>query len=80
MQVAHQRGLFDHVPLLLLTNDVNWGPRPLRMLKCWADFHGYAQFVRDKWSSFNIEGWGGFVLKEKLKLMKGCLKEWHKQH
>jgi hypothetical protein len=39
----------DHVPLALLTNDVNWVPQPLRMQECWADFPGYAQYVRDKW-------------------------------
>jgi hypothetical protein len=36
--------------------------------------------VREKWASYNIEGWGAFVLKEKLKLVKGCLKEWHQNH
>ncbi|KEH34757.1 hypothetical protein MTR_3g068195 [Medicago truncatula] len=71
IQVANQRGLSDHVPFVLTVDNANWGPRPLRMLKCWADFPGYAQFVRDTWGSFNINGWGGFVLKEKLKLIKG---------
>jgi hypothetical protein len=27
-----------------------------------------------------VDGWGGFVLKEKLKKMKGALKEWHVSH
>jgi len=56
IQVANQRGLFDHVPLVLSVDVDNWGPRPFRMLKCWADFPGYSQFVRDNWRSFNIEG------------------------
>ena len=34
IQVAYQRGLSDHVPLMLYVDEVNWGPRPLRMLKC----------------------------------------------
>ena len=58
----------------------NWGPRPLRMLKCWSELPGYAEFVREKWSSFSCQGWGGFVLQQKLKLMKASLKEWHSQH
>ena len=77
IQVAYQRGLSDHVPLMLHIDDANWGPRPLRMLKCWSSFPGYDDFVRDKWHSFNITGWGGYVLKHKLKLMKVSLKEWH---
>jgi len=80
IQVAHQRGLSDHVPLVVSMAADNWGPRPFRMLKCWADFPGYSQFVRDNWTSFNVEGWGAFVLKEKLKLIKTKLKDWHRQH
>ena len=57
-QVAHQRGLSDHVPLVLFVDEDNWGPRPLRMLKCWADFPGYADFVRSRWGSFVLNGWG----------------------
>jgi len=43
-------------------------------------FPGYNLFVRDQWHSFQLEGWGGFVLKEKLKLMKLALKDWHIRH
>jgi hypothetical protein len=50
------------------------------MLKCWAVILGYKQFVSDKWKSLYVEGWGGFVLKEKLKLIKLALKEWHNSH
>jgi hypothetical protein len=47
IQVGNQRGLSDHVPLELYVDEDNWGPRPLRMLKCWADFPRYEQFVRE---------------------------------
>lgn len=76
----YQRGLSDHVPLMLQIDEVNWGPRPLRMLKCWFEFPGYGDFVRDKWGSLQCQGWGGYVLKEKLKMLKLSLKEWHMQH
>ena len=65
---------------MLFGDEENWGPRPLRMLKCWADFPGYADFVRSRWGSFVLNGWGSYVLKEKLKLIKGSLKEWHQTH
>jgi hypothetical protein len=34
---------------------------------------------KDQWHSFNVQGWGGYVLilKEKFKLIKGSLKKWH---
>ncbi|MCI12924.1 cysteine-rich receptor-like protein kinase [Trifolium medium] len=80
MQTAQLRGLTDHCPLLLSVDDENWGLRPLRMLKCWQDVPGYKQFVISKWQSLQIDGWGGFVLKQKLKLVKLALKEWDDSH
>jgi hypothetical protein len=50
------------------------------MLKCWRDIPGYQVFVRDRWRSLQVNGWGGFVMKEKLKMIKAALKDWHKAH
>ncbi|PNX70138.1 cysteine-rich receptor-like protein kinase, partial [Trifolium pratense] len=61
-------------------NEEDWGPRPSRMLKCWRDVPGYKLFVKDKWNSFQVNGWGGYVLKEKLKMIKAALKDWHIAH
>jgi len=80
IQVAYQRGLSDHVPLMLHIDEANWGPRLLRMLKCWSDYPGYANFVREQWTSFQVQGWGIYVLRQKLKMIKNSLKEWHRQH
>ncbi|CAJ2627870.1 unnamed protein product [Trifolium pratense] len=79
-QAARMRGLSDHCPLVLVADEENWGPRPSRMLKCWKDVPGYHLFVREKWNSFQVDGWGGFVLKEKLKWIKTALKDWHSSH
>jgi hypothetical protein len=45
------------------------------VVKCWCDVPGYNLFVKEKRQSIQVDGWDGFVLKEKLKLMKGALKE-----
>ena len=74
-QVALLRGLSDHCPLQLSVDEENWGPRPSCMLKCWQDMSGYKKCVSEKWKSFQIDGWGGYVLKEKLKLIEVALKE-----
>ncbi|GAU35629.1 hypothetical protein TSUD_30470, partial [Trifolium subterraneum] len=79
-QVARMRGLSDHCSLVLSTNVEEWGPRPSRMLKCWRYVPSYNLFVRDKWNSFQVEGSGGFVLKEKFKMIKATLKDWHLTH
>jgi len=77
MQVAHLRGLSDHCPIVLSVDEENWGSRPLRLLKCWQDMSSYNNFVRERWSSLQVTGWGGYVFKEKLKLIKLALKDWH---
>ncbi|GAU43582.1 hypothetical protein TSUD_27840 [Trifolium subterraneum] len=76
-QEARMRGLSDHCPLILSANEEDWGPCPLRMLKCWKDIPGYYLFVREKRKSLQVDVWGGFVLKEKLKMIKATLNEWH---
>jgi len=75
IQVAYQWGLSDHVPMMFQNDEANLGPRPLRMLKCWSDYPGYGDFVREKWASFNCQGKAGYILKKKLKMMKASLKE-----
>jgi len=79
-QLASARGLSYHCPLVLSVDEENWGPRPSWMLKCWENFASYNNFVRDKWNSFQVDGWGGYVLKEKFKLIKLALREWHQTH
>jgi len=55
-QLATSCGLSDHCPLVLAIDDENWGPRPFGMLKCWETLPGYNNFVREKWSSFQLDG------------------------
>jgi len=50
------------------------------MLKCWADIPGYDDFVKDRWQSFQVQGWSGFILKEKFKKNKESLQSWHLNH
>ncbi|GAU41926.1 hypothetical protein TSUD_25670 [Trifolium subterraneum] len=74
-QVARLRGLFDHCSLVLSANEEDWGPHPSKILKCPRDVPGYNVFVKYKWNSFRVDGWGGYVLKEKLKMIKKGKKE-----
>lgn len=41
LKVDCLRGLSDHCPLVLSVDDHNWGPKSVRMLKCWSDVPGY---------------------------------------
>jgi len=80
IQVAQLRWLSDHCALVLSVDEQNWGPKPFRILKCWEDIQGYKKFVSSKWRSFQVEGWGGYMMKEKFKMIKTILWEWHQAH
>lgn len=75
-----QRGLSDHCAVLLRDKVVDWGPKLFRMLNCWREISGYAEFVKTEWDSLDVDGWSAFVLKEKFKFLKQKLKEWNKTH
>jgi hypothetical protein len=72
--------LSDHCPIMLCESTQNWGPKPFRTLNCWSEMEGYHKFVEEKWRSMEVNGWGAYVLKEKLNSIKSHLKDWHKSH
>ncbi|XP_020211058.1 uncharacterized protein LOC109795906 [Cajanus cajan] len=72
-------GLSDHFAILLKNEDINWGPKPFRVLDCWRGDARYVVFVRSQWKELNVEGRAAFVLKEKLKLLKCRLHRWNQE-
>lgn len=31
----------DHCPVVLKEKEVNWGPKPIRLMRCWEEMEGY---------------------------------------
>lgn len=75
-----RRTLSDHRPIFIEAPIKDWGPKPFCLFNHWIRHPSFKSFVEDKWGLFNIQGWGSYVLKEKLKLLKGALKEWKKEN
>lgn len=73
------RDISDHCPMWLKTSDENWGPKPFRFNNCWLDHKEFLSYVTTCWGSFHVEGWKGYMLKEKKKLLKEKLKWWNKE-
>lgn len=67
----------DHCALILCTKRLDWGPKPFRFINAWKSQPGFKEKVRESWEEEGINGWGSFVFKEKLKRLKGSLKEWN---
>lgn len=75
-QVVGLRYLSDHCTIWLKVNVLNRGPRSFRDLDCWFDNKEFMYFVRNS-DALEVYGRSDFVIKEKLKLLKVCLKKWN---
>jgi len=51
---------------------------PFQFNNFWLDNRNFKGVVEEAWRTMPINGWMGFVLKEKLKRLKLVIKEWHK--
>lgn len=71
------RSISDHCPLILETKIVDWGHKPFRFINAWTTHCDFKETVSKAWSNNQISGWGGFVVKEKLKALKDTLKQWN---
>ena len=58
---------------------MDWGPKPFWVLDCWFQDRQFKKVISDWWTSQSIRGWGGYVLKEKVKGLKQRLKVWNKE-
>lgn len=48
-------------------------------MDAWFEHPEFRQFVNEKWNNYDVHGWGGFVLKEKLKRLKEDVKDWNRR-
>ena len=79
-QYTLKRSFSDHCPVMLKSQSIDWGPKPFRILDCWLKDQSFKKLVQQTWSNNNQGGWGGFVLKQKIKALKVSIKEWNKTH
>ena len=64
----------DHCALIMKNVEVDWGPRPFRTLDVWQQDVRFKDFIRSKWNSYDLSGFGLITLKEKLKRLKSNIK------
>jgi len=74
-QYTLDRNFSNHCPILLRSKYIDWDPKPFRILDS-----SFKTIVQDCWASNQQWGWGDYVLKEKIKLLKERLKVWNREH
>ncbi|MCI22763.1 transposon TX1 putative protein [Trifolium medium] len=74
-----KRDVSDHCPLIVRYDGFDWGPKPFRFNNHWLNNKDFSKLVEREWSSFQVDGRMSFVLKEKLKMLKGVLRKWNRE-
>lgn len=67
-------GVSDHCSIWIMVNNLDWGPKPFNVLNVWFENINFFPFVEKEWSSLRVHGRSDFMLKEKLRLLKGSLR------
>ncbi|KAL8490948.1 hypothetical protein ACS0TY_022816 [Phlomoides rotata] len=76
-QIGLKRTIYDHAHIMLeVTEKENWGTIPFKIVNWWLDQEDFCKLVERIWNDTSVEGWGGYVLKEKLKRLKIDIKAW----
>ncbi|KHN11878.1 hypothetical protein glysoja_041393, partial [Glycine soja] len=73
-QFVLDRDFSDHCPILLKSKNIDWGPKPFKVMDWWLKDKGFQQLVEQKWGNYHPPGWGGFVLNHKIKHLKQSIK------
>lgn len=78
VQEGLKRKVSDHAAIVLKEEVKNWGPKPFKFLNCWLEDEELRSLVEKEWKESEVNGWSGFVLKEKLKIVRDKIRNWHR--
>lgn len=74
------RTISDHCAIIMQTKHEDWGAKPFRFVNAWLSHPQFREVVEKSWREGGLAGWGGYVVKEKLKRLKEDLKRWNRDH
>ncbi|KAF1874954.1 hypothetical protein Lal_00007570 [Lupinus albus] len=77
-QWALNRDFSDHCLIILRQRKMEKGLTPFRFNNCWLKHHNFADLVSNSWCEDSCSGRKAFIVKEKLKALKGKIKVWNK--
>ncbi|GKB58303.1 gypsy type transposase [Tanacetum coccineum] len=68
----------DHTPILFHVKKSNFGPSPFKLYNSWLLRDGFDDLIRSTWSSMeNHSNDRSHMSHEKLRSIKGSIKQWH---
>ncbi|KAL5566826.1 hypothetical protein UlMin_029990 [Ulmus minor] len=78
-QETGSRTCSDHMPLILDTSPISWGPTPFRFENMWLGHSSFRQECEKWWRVIEVEGWESYKIMEKLRVLKEYIKVWNKE-
>ncbi|XP_057415858.1 uncharacterized protein LOC130710563 [Lotus japonicus] len=69
----------DHRAVGLFFGVSDSGPKPFYYFNHWADEEGFNELVESWWRSAVFQGWSGYVLQQKLRGLRGKIREWRRK-
>ena len=75
-QFVLERDFSDYCPILLRSINIDWRPKPFKIMDWWLKDKGFQNMVALKWGNYHPHGWGGYALKQKLKFIIVCIRQW----
>lgn len=73
-QLIGKRDISDHCPVWIMINNLDWGPKPFKFNESWFRNKDFVLFVEKELKDMNVQGRSDYVIKEKLRLLKGRLR------
>lgn len=64
------RNVSNHCPIVVKSSSIDCGPKPFRFLNCQLTDKRFGGVSKELSKNLQFEGWGGYVLKEKIKGLK----------
>ncbi|GAU32122.1 hypothetical protein TSUD_218730 [Trifolium subterraneum] len=73
------RDISDHCLVWLVSESKNWGPKPFKVINGWLEHPKFFSFVEKSRKGFKVSGKKAYVLKEKFRMLKECLRKWNRE-
>ncbi|KAJ0788215.1 putative RNA-directed DNA polymerase [Helianthus annuus] len=66
----------DHCPIVLVSKDCNYGPKPFKVFDSWINRDGFQETIRSAANSFSFEGPADLFLLRKFEFIRSKIRRW----
>ena len=78
LQKVLPKSISDHNAILLVENEVNWGPRPFKFFNHWMEMKGFQEMLLEAWDNLQVKGSVTENIWNKLKEIKVAITKWYR--